>query len=87
LEEFSSEINRTIGFGTGVGFSVHINGFENITFVRVELLDTSEYSFISVLLRSNGQEIDYPSLDSNGGNKLVHVTNFEERLAQDLIIT
>ena len=85
LEEFSREIRRTIGFGIGDGFSVYLNGFDNIIFVRIELFDTSEYSFITEYLKSNGEEIDYPSFDSNIGETLVLVSNFDEKLTQSLI--
>ncbi|ASF40993.1 hypothetical protein CEH05_18245 [Halobacillus halophilus] len=85
LEEFSGEIHRTIGFGIGDGFSVYLNGFDNIIFVRIELFDTSEYSFITEYLKSNGEEIDYPSFNSNIGDTLVLVSNFDEELTQSLI--
>ncbi|MCA1023606.1 hypothetical protein [Halobacillus litoralis] len=85
LEEFSREVHRKIGFGIGDGFSVYINGFNDIIFVRIELFDTSEYSFITEYLKSNGEEINYPSFDSNMGDTLVHVSNYDEKLTQSLI--
>ncbi|WP_337193932.1 hypothetical protein [Pontibacillus yanchengensis] len=64
---------------------MYINGFDNIIFVRIELFDTSEYSYITEYLKSKGEEIDYPSFDSNMVDTLVHVSKFDQKLTQNLI--
>nr|WP_237458433.1 hypothetical protein [Pontibacillus yanchengensis] len=49
------------------------------------MFDTSEYSYITEYLKSKGEEIDYPSFDSNMVDTLVHVSKFDQKLTQNLI--
>lgn len=84
MEEFSREIHKILGYGLGDGFSVNINGFDDIIFVRIEIFDRNTYAFITNYLESNGKEVDYPSISNRQSNNFIQISRFDERLAQEL---
>lgn len=85
LDEFSKEIHKILGYGLSDGYSVDLNEFEDIIFVRIEIFDRDTYSFITSYLESNGDEIDYPSIPVKKSNALIQIHRFDERLSQELI--
>lgn len=85
MKEFSKEVHKVLGYGLGDGFSVNINGFDDIIFVRIEIFNRNTYSFITNYFESNGgQKVDYPTISIKQSNNFIQVSRFDERLAQEL---
>ncbi|MEK3907614.1 hypothetical protein [Oceanobacillus sp. FSL W7-1309] len=85
MDEFSKEIHKTLGYGLGDGYTVVLNEFEDIIFVRIEIFGRDTYTFITNYLESNGNEVDYPSIPVKQSSALIQVHRFDERLSQELI--
>lgn len=85
MNQFSKEIHSTLGYGLGDGFTVDLNEYGDIIFVRIEIFDRDTYTFITDYLESNGDEIDYPSILVKQSNALIQIHRFDERLSQELV--
>ena len=84
-KQILNDIYNIIGQEKGDGFLLNVNSFNEVTFIRVDLFSSRDYSYILDYLEANGELIDYPEISIDYSLNLIQLSDYDEELAQLLV--